>query len=253
MLLRSILSTSLEELPGLAHEPVEVAVVDSGVDATHPDLAGRVAEAFAVEVVDGKPELVETDASENNDLFGHGTAVAGVVASVAPNARIIDIRVLGTQNSGSAEALIAGFQLAVRRRTRIINMSLAAKARFSDSLSKECEKAYLHNLLVVAARRNVPFGDQGLPAELSSTVSVDRMEAAVPLYYRYRPGDLIEFSARGDSVTVPAAGGGYTTMTGSSFATPAISGICALLVGAYPQVRPFEVKAVLKAFAADEP
>ena len=60
---------------------------------------------------------------------------------------------------------------------------------------------------------------------------------------------IIEFAARGEEVVVAAPGGGETTMTGTSFATPAVSGLCALLVGAYPDLRPFDVKSLLRAFA----
>ena len=58
-------------------------------------------------------------------------------------------------------------------------------------------------------------------------------------------GSGIEFRARGEDVRVAAMGGGYTTMTGTSFATPTVSGICALLRGAYPDLQTFEVKAIL--------
>jgi subtilisin len=91
--------------------------------------------------------------------------------------------------------------------------------------------------------------DDGFPAELSSSIGVDLGNFLSQFHLKFRPDHAIEFIAHGEDVTVAAAGGGYTTMTGTSFATPAISGICALLVGAFPDLRPFEVKSILRWFA----
>ncbi|MEI7591092.1 MAG: S8 family serine peptidase, partial [Deltaproteobacteria bacterium] len=76
-------------------KPVEIAVIDSGIDSTHPDLAKRIIEAYRVEIQDDKPVVIDVPLGENNDIFGHGTAVASIIARIAPNANIVDIRVLG--------------------------------------------------------------------------------------------------------------------------------------------------------------
>ena len=84
--------TSWDRLKEQALAPVTVAVLDSGVDGSHPDLAGRICGAFAVEV-EGEPVVRERSPTANNDLFGHGTPVAGIIAAIAPNAQIYDLRV----------------------------------------------------------------------------------------------------------------------------------------------------------------
>jgi subtilisin len=223
--------------------PVDVAVIDSGVDATHPDLAGRIAAARRVE--DGN--VTDLEEHVNNDSFGHGTAVASIITRIAPNARIFDIRVLRPGNKGSGEDLLAGLRLAVRSGYRVINMSLAASAKFLPQLIAACERAYYQDQVVVAARRNMPISDEGFPAELASVIGVDNGELA-PMALRYRPRRTIEVEAPGDAVTVAAAGGGYTVLSGTSFSTPVVSGMCALLLGAFPELRPYEIRAVINSY-----
>lgn len=247
--LLSALNIKFPDLTSRPLEPVSVAVVDSGIDATHPALAGKVLEAYAVEKSGDEFKVVKQPVPENADLYGHGTAVASVICGLAPNARLIDIRVLDTLNVGSGEALLAGFSFAVAQKIRILNMSLAAKASFAAKLHPLCETAYRQNQLVIAARRNMPLTDDGFPAELSSSIGVDLGKFLSQFHLAFRPDHAIEFIAHGEDVMVAAAGGGYTTMTGTSFATPAVSGICALLVGAFPDLRIFEVKSILRWFA----
>jgi len=247
MSLRTALGETFADLQGRSLEPVTVAVVDSGVDASHPDLEGRLTQAFCVEMVDDEPQLVERPLGENNDAYGHGTAVSSIVASVAPNARVIDIRVLNVGNVGAGNALLRGFEHAVALGARVINMSLAATAKFAGPLAELCERAYRRNQIVVASRRNMPLADNGFPAELSTCISVDVGRFDTALKVQFREDHIVEFVGHGEDVKVAAAGGGYTTMTGTSFATPAVSGLCALLVGGHPDLRPFDVKSLLRA------
>jgi subtilisin family serine protease len=249
MSVRLALEHTLQELASRELAPVEVAVVDSGVDATHPDLAGRVVRAYRAEVVGDEATLTEQPVGENLDAYGHGTAVASIVARVAPNARIVDIRVLNPGNVGAGKALLRGFEHAVESQIRVVNLSLAATATFASALHALCERAYRANQVIVAAKRNMPLADNGFPAELSSCISVDIGRVAHALEVQYREDHPIEFAGYGENVPCAAAGGGYTTMTGTSFASPAVSGLCALLVGAYPSLRPFDLKSLLRAFA----
>ena len=236
----------------LAHQPlapVEVAVLDSGIDSSHPDLADRIVESVSVQIVDGLPRIERREPGKNNDVYGHGTAVASIICRLAPNARIVDVGVLGADSFGVPAALTAGLEYTVRRKSRIINMSLAAKAEYAPALWRLCETAYRQNQMVVAARRNTPFTDEGFPAEFSSSIGVDRGSFPTPYQLRFHPDRAIEYSAHGDEVVVAAPGGGYTVKTGASFSTPAVAALCALLVGAHPSLRSFEVKTILKIFA----
>ncbi|MCY2927550.1 MAG: S8 family serine peptidase, partial [Planctomycetota bacterium] len=216
------------------------------VDASHPDLRRRVAGAWKVIPRGKEQNVVRCPSGRNNDAFGHGTGVAGIIAAIAPNARIFDIRVLRGDCSGTAAALLAGFGLAVERGFRLINLSLACQANFAPQLHQLCEQAYRQNLVVVAAKRNMPLEDNGWPAELSSCLSVDRADFPSPYMLRFLKRPPIEFAARGHQVMTAARGGGYSEMTGTSFAAPTLTGLCALLLGAFPDLRPFEIKTLLK-------
>ncbi len=237
-----------EQLATMDLAPVEVAVIDSGVDATHPDLAGRVVSQWTVEGETGQLAVQPLDTGINNDTFGHGTAVAGIIARIAPNARIHDIRVLDARNKGDPTASLVAFRHVLAKRQRLVNMSLAIPASQREPLYKLCESAYQRNQVVVAAKRNVPVTDEGLPAEFSSVISIDNFQ--VPeLSIRFIETGLIEFATLGNELTVPAPGGGYTVKTGTSFATPTVTAMCCLFLGRWPDLRQFELKTILKARA----
>jgi subtilisin family serine protease len=239
-------SRKFEELSSASLQPIDVAVLDSGIDATHQDLAGRIVHGYEINVENGKTSVLRHETPVNADLFGHGTGVASVIARLAPNARIVDVRVLGPGNYGTAAALVAGLSLAVEQKFRVINMSLAAKADYALQLWPLCERAYRQNQIVVASRRNVPLHGDGFPAEFSSCISVDRERFSMPYQLRFRSDSNIEYAANGDDVVVAAPGGKFTLATGTSFAAPAVSAMCALLLGAYPDLRTFELKTILK-------
>jgi subtilisin family serine protease len=247
--LQGLLRTRLAALARRPLGTVGVAVVDSGVDATHPELRGRVARAVRVEPSGKKQRIVKGAVPSNADVYGHGTAVASIICKVAPNAEIFDVRVLDPDNVCSGDTLVEGFRHAIESGARIINMSLAASAKFAAPLRDLCEMAYRRNQLVVASRRNMPLTDQGFPAEIATCIGVDNKRLPSQIEVLFQREGVIEFAAHGEDVVVAAPGGGITTLSGTSFAAPAVSGICALLVGASPELRPFEVKSLLRAFS----
>jgi subtilisin family serine protease len=233
-------------------QPVDVAVIDSGIDATHPDIAGRVHLAYHVKAAPGGPRIVQISKPSNQDSYGHGTAVASIIARIAPNARLIDVHVLEAGNIGSPDVLVAGLAAAVDNGWKVINMSLAATPMVARRLMPLCERAQFQGQVLVAARRNLPYPDDGYPAAFSSVLGVDNDDLSASLQYFFRNGP-VEWRAKGDWRSVAAAGGGYTAKVGTSFATPVVTGISALLLGAFPALTPFELKSVLKAHAAPPP
>jgi subtilisin family serine protease len=254
-LARALLSRALEipveDLTKSALAPVTVGVIDSGIDGSHPDLAGRVLKSAIFDAdQDGNVTVTETNPSTNNDTYSHGTGVSSIIARIAPNASFIDYRVLGGNNRGSGDALVAGFEQAVRGEATLLNMSLAASEKYVPRMSVIAEEAYRKGTTIVAARRNLPLQDEGFPAALVPCVGVDNEGKGPEPQWRYR-NDVIEYSAHGVDVPVAAPGGGYTTLTGTSFATPIMAGFVCLLLGAYPGLRPFEVKAILKALSME--
>jgi subtilisin family serine protease len=248
-LLARALEVPISELARSDLTPVVVGVVDSGIDGSHPDLKGRVLKGAIYEAdADGHVTETETDPTANNDTYGHGTGVASIIARIAPHARFMDYRVLGGNNRGSGDALVAGFEQAVRGNARLLNMSLAASEKYVPRMAVIAEEAYRKGMTIVAARRNLPLQDEGFPAALIPCVGVDNEGKGPEPEWLYR-NDVIEYAAHGVDVPVAAPGGGYTSLTGTSFATPIMAGYVCLLLGAFPDLRPFEVKAILKAHA----
>jgi hypothetical protein len=188
-----------------------------------------------------------------HDESGHGTAVASIIARIAPNAQIVDLRIAENEQEGRGEALLAGLRAAWERRSRVVNVSLACERRFLSALSELCEAAHFRNQVVVGAERNTPTLEKGLPAELATCIGVTCDRSADSQALRFRRNHRIEFSAAGRDVAVAAPGGSYSVRTGTSLAAGAVAGMCALLVGAHPELTPFEVKAILRAMAERNP
>jgi len=220
---------------------VRVCILDSGVERGHP-LVGDVQSAVVVTAgPEGEP-IVEEDTE--GDLCGHGTACAGVVRSIAPDAEIHSVRVLGAGFKGSGKNLLAGLRHAVAQGYDIVNMSLSTtKRELGEMLHELADSAYFQRTMLIAAAHNMPV--ESYPWRFSSVVSVGSHEEADPLAFYANPDPPVEFFARGVDVDVAWLGGGSIRATGNSFATPALSGIAALVLGKHPALTPFQVKTVL--------
>ncbi len=228
---------------------VRVAVIDSGIDATHPDFGDSVHGGCRIfKGEDGQTQVEEVAAGTVNDTFGHGTAVAGIIHDLAPDAEIVDVKVLDAFNTCTGDILIAGAKWALDHGFRVINMSLAtAKRQWFQPLFEVCEQAYIQNSILVVSKKN--FGHMGCPAMFSSVISVDREDYMDKFQVHYRPHNIIEYDARGTQVQTLAPGGGYVEQTGTSFATPHVSGLVSLLLEQFPEMNPVEAKAVLKSLS----
>ena len=225
---------------------VRIAIVDSGIDTTHPDLQGKV--KGCVEAVAVGSRIV-FQPSGSGDSAGHGTACAGIIASLAPDAELYSVKVLGPNASGPGAMFLAGFDYAIRQKMRIINLSLGITTpQHQVQLHDLLDRAYQTGCIVVAAATNLP--QPSFPSIFSSSlISVLKREGGNPFNFGYRYGEVIELVAPGVQVRTPWPGGGYRQLTGNSFACPHITGIIALLLEAYPNLTPFEVKTLLYAIA----
>lgn len=231
---------------------VDVAVIDSGIDPCHPDLAGRIVRSCVVEsdAVHGAMACREIDTHQSSDSFGHGTAVAGVIAAIAPQAGIISVKVLNQYNAFTGEAIIEGIRWALDQRIKLINISLGViKKQWVPALFELCERAYEQETIMVVSKKN--FGPPGWPAAFSSVISVDRAEFADRYDFAFNNKSLIEFDANGSEITVAVPGGGYAIQTGTSFATPVITALTALMLEHYPGLLCVEAKSFLKAIAIE--
>lgn len=229
---------------------VRVALVDSGIDADHPQLEGCVDTAGSIDLALDDDGTVSMTTGPHGDVFGHGTACAGIIHAMAPKARITSVRVLGPTLTGRAAVFHAGLAWAVDEGFDVINLSLGTtKKDWALAFHEVCDRAYFGGSFVVTAANNV--ARESYPSLFASVASVACNTSDDPLRFHANPEPPTEFLARGINVEVPWLNGGTTTTTGNSFAAPHIAALAALVKSKHPQLRPFQLKAALYATAAN--
>jgi subtilisin family serine protease len=210
------------------------------VDGGHPDV-GPLARSLAVDVTDEGAVVADCPPI---DEAGHGTACAGIIRSLAPEAELTSVRVLTRGRTGTGRALLEGLRWAVDEGFDVINMSLSTThPRFQLALYELADRAYFRRTTLVTAAHNMPV--RSYPWTFASVVSVASHDVDDPAVHFYNPAPPAEFQARGVRVRVAWPGGGHIRSTGNSFAAPHISGLSALVLGKHPWLTPFQLKAVL--------
>jgi subtilisin family serine protease len=228
---------------------VRVGVIDSGVDAAHPAV-GPLAGGVAVEPSTGGPGSVRLVEGAHDDLFGHGTACAGIIRRAAPDVELFSVRVLGANLSGTGTAFLAGLRWALDHDIDVINLSLSTRRReHYAALHELVDRAYFRNKMLIAAVNNVPGASY--PSEFSSVFSVAACAGAGPFVLRYNPAPPVEFGAPGIGVEVAWVGGATVTATGNSFAAAHVSGLIARILSKHRHATPFQMKTILHAVADD--
>lgn len=229
---------------------VKIAIVDSGVQANHPDLGGRVLPGY---------DFVNND-SDAADDNGHGTAVAGTaaatgnngagVAGVAWNVAILPVKVLGTDNTGSYSAIASGINYAADQGARIINLSLGGTTS-SRTLQSAVSYAWNKGCVLVAAAGNNSSSAAFYPAAYSQALAVSALNSVdvLPAWSNY--GSYVDISAPGENITTTTYGGGYITISGTSFASPLVAGAAALALSLDPTLSNSAVVSLLTSSADD--
>jgi subtilisin family serine protease len=227
-------------------EKVLVAVIDSGIDVTHPELSGMIEESF--------------DALGTGEkAHSHGTGVAGAIVAharllgVAPQARILAVRAFGAKDD-SAEAtsysVNKGIDWAMSRGARIINMSFAGPR--DPSVEQRLAQARRQGLVLIAAAGNDgPKSDPLFPAAYGNVIAVTATDADDQLFSGANQGRHIAVAAPGVDILLPAPDGGYQVTTGTSFAAAEVSGIVALMLERKRDLGHDGVRKVLSATAHD--
>ena len=244
---------SLEDLTpewawgGSAGRGVKVAIVDSGIDASHPAVGGRVAGYVAI--VEGAEELTY-DLAPHVDTYGHGTACAGIIRSIAPECELYSIQVLGPDLKGRAAHFAAGLRWAVENGMQVCNLSLGTTMpEYYGVFHELADLAYFQNLALVTAANNRPR--PSYPSIYASVISVAACDGQDPYRWYYNPRPPVEFGAPGIDVSVPWLDGTWKTTTGNSYAAPHMSGLVAKILGKHPGLTVFQIKTILRALAAN--
>jgi subtilisin len=192
-------------------------------------------------------EVVENDLG---DVYGHGTACAGIIRSLAPACEIHSVRVLGAKLKGGGRGLLEGLRWAIAERYDVINLSLSAtRAALVAELHEVSDAAFFRSSVLVCSAHNMPV--ESYPWRFAAVISVGSHAGSDPFEYFCNPSPPVEFFAPGVDVEVAWRDGATIRASGNSFATPHISGLVALVLGKHPGLTSFEVKSALRACASN--
>src|SRR5262245_31407069 len=218
---------------------VLVAVIDSGVDATHPDLADSV--------------VANLEAAADTAPHAHGTGMAGAIAAhrsmlgTAPRVGLLTVRAFSTR-SNSADAttfnIIKGLDWAVERGARVINMSFAGPSdpRLREALARVAKRGVV---LVAAAGNAGPQSPPLFPAADPNVIAVTATDADDRLFSGANRGHSHAVADPGVDILAPSTGGTYQFTTGTSVASAQVSGVVALLLERNPSLTPADVRRIL--------
>lgn len=263
-------------------ETALIAVIDSGVDLDHPDLVDRlwtnVLEVPGNTIDDDGNGYVDDEVGWDlvdhdpvpRDTYGHGTAVAGIAAAsdngvgtvgVAPSATIMPLRVCKT-TSCSLSAIVEAISYAIDKEVDIINLSLGTHA-FDQPLADAVEAARDAGIVVVAASGNDgtdndawPLYPASLPFDNVISVAAtddDDLLAEFAVDGSNWGAASVDLGAPGKAVPAPALGGGWASVSGTSFATPHVSGVVSLVISERPTATPAQVRGMIIGTADDVP
>ncbi|MEI0602762.1 S8 family serine peptidase [Brachyspira alvinipulli] len=231
-------------LKDLTGKGVKIGIIDSGIEASHDVFKGSDAVKGGVVIEYENDEVVLKD-YKGFDQYGHGTACAGIIHSIAKDAELYSIQVLGNKLSGQVDVFLKGLEWAIENKMDIINLSLGTTNKtYISNFYTLLDRAYYENRTLIAAANNDPI--PSIPSILSPVIAVEAIESDDQYEFYYRYSNCIEFLARGIYIKVPWINNSYMMMIGNSFAAPHISGIVALLKEKNKNLTPFEIKSILK-------
>ena len=226
---------------------VKVAIIDSGIDISHPSI-GMIAGGVNISInKDGHFIYSE----EIADCAGHGTACAGIIRKKAPDAALYSVRIFDESLMADGRALIATIQWCIDNEMDVVNLSLGTTdATFKESLQKMCRKAVDAGVILVAAESN----DEGesYPAVFPEVIGVTGGAIYEVDGFYYRKDQRIECVARGDEQRVCWLNGKHIMTGGNSFAAPHITGIIAHLLEQHPKCSVQDIRLLLQEKALNE-
>ena len=206
---------------------VRVAVIDSGVEASHPRLAGATITAQV--------------AFEER---------YGIVEAFDDVTEIVSVRVIDARSVSRTHLICAGVREAMKRGYHILNCSFGCRglAKFILPHKEWSDEAWLQGIHVVAACSNTDNDEAEWPAHFAPVFGVDLADTAEDEIF-YRPEHLVSFSAKGENIEVAWLNGGIQRQTGTSFAAPKISAHIARILSVYPGIPPSMMYTMISSIA----
>ncbi len=229
-----------------------VALLDTGVDASHEVIAGRALEGFDfLAMSPGAPDIgnsADDDGDgEVDEMVGHGTFLAGIVAAVAPGAMILPVKVLEGDGWGDVFSVAQGIAYAVESGAEVINLSIVTSEP-SQTLSDAVAAARAAGSVVIAAAGNDNVSDPGpFPAVYPDAVAVAATDAEDKKAEFSNYGQFVDFCAPGVGVVSSFPNGQYAIGQGTSISAAFVSGVAALVTAADPGASAEEVVAAVTA------
>ncbi|MFD3259018.1 S8 family serine peptidase [Paenibacillus lentus] len=220
---------------------VRIGVLDSGIDSNHPSLSNLVNTSLGRSFVDGT----------TSDRHGHGTHVAGTIASygsvsgVMQNATLIPIKVLSDSGSGTSYGIQQGILHAANIRADVINMSLTSGG-YERGIDEAIQTAVSLGTIVVAATGNDGLSSISYPAAYSSSIAVGSVTSSRTRSSFSNYGAGIDVMAPGSNIYSTYPNGQYTSMSGTSMATPHVAGVLGLMRSVNPNLTPAAARDILR-------
>ncbi len=235
-----------------------VAVVDTGVDHSHPDLKGTVIDSPDMTFTKKWYQFGKKNPG-SMDRDGHGTHVAGIigaiannnigVAGVAPSTKILGVKVLG--ENATMYSVMKGIAYSVNQGAKVINLSLGGALTDSVERAFYEEDLARHNVLIVSAAGNDGIANMGFPASFKNVMAVGSVNQTQKLSTFSCYGYGMSVVAPGEGILSTFPGGTYAMIDGTSMATPFVSGAAALVWSKHPQWTAQQVRQRLEQTATD--
>ncbi|MDX2003644.1 MAG: S8 family serine peptidase [Meiothermus sp.] len=225
---------------------VKVAVIDTGIDLSHPAFAGSLVPSSEWRDFVGNDQVPQEGGNYSRPGHGHGTSVAGIVLQVAPRAKILPIRVLNSFGEGTVANVARAITYAVDRGAQVINLSLGSDTAY-EAITQALIYAASRGVYVVSSAGNDDRSTPNFPARIARTsmegnpnfywtsVSSVNTQNARSSFANY--GREVELFAPGEQIFAPAPGNMKATWSGTSQAAPLASGAIALALGERDRIR----------------
>lgn len=221
-----------------------IAVLDTGVNGNHPDLKGKVLPGY---------NFLENDTDASDD-HGHGTHIAGLIAAnaddqgivgVNPQAKILPLKVAGTDGKVSYTASLDAIYHAIEEDVDVINMSYSSYQKM-DSEEEALWEAYEKGIVLVAAASNDSLSEPAYPASYRPVISVSATDEEDQLTSFSNYGNWIDLAAPGQNLVSTQLEGGYASGDGTSFSAPLVSGLASMMKIKNPDWSPSEIEWALE-------
>ena len=227
---------------------LSVGVLDTGVDANHPDLNGKISSGSGADDID------------LNDTIGHGTEVSGIIAAntnnnqgiagVSWNTKIVSLKITDDFGQARVSSLVSALEQAYQKGVKIVHISLSTN-QFSQTLKDAIKEAHDRGILIISTTGNSGIEELRYPAAFNGVIGVGAVDETKQLEFYSTTGEHVSLVAPGASIYTTSLNSTYTKVTGTSFAAPQVSGAAALIWSIAPNLTNDEIRNILISSADD--